>query len=190
MPGAMPATASTSATARTARYRAPANALTRAAALATAGQILTWNGAPAEVFYSASCGGRSESPGQVWPGADYPYMRSLPDDVHDEDVPWTFELTMPEAERILTGFGFEGRLRDVKVDDRNASGRASRLRLSGMQPGVIAGDQFRMAVGAARLRSTAFSIDQRGIDPSLYRPWLRARRRHVRDWCRPAGATG
>ena len=139
-----------------------ANALTRAAALATAGQVLTWNGAPAEVFYSASCGGRSESPGQVWPGADYPYMRSLPDDVHDEDVPWTFELTMPEAERILTGLGFEGRLRDVEVDDRNASGRASRLRLSGMQPGVIAGDQFRMAVGAARLRSTAFSIDQRG----------------------------
>ena len=139
-----------------------ANALTRAAALATAGQVLTWNGAPAEVFYSASCGGRSENPGQVWPGADYPYMRSLPDDVHDEDVPWTFELTLPDAERILRGQGFEGRLRDVEVEDRNASGRASRLRLSGMQPGVIAGDQFRMAVGPARLRSTAFSIDQRG----------------------------
>ena len=139
-----------------------ANALTRAAALATAGQVLTWNGAPAEVFYSASCGGRSENPGQVWPGADYPYMRSLPDDVHDEDMPWTFELTLPDAERILRGQGFEGRLRDVEIEDRNVSGRTSRLRLSGMQPGVIAGDQFRMAVGPARLRSTAFSIDQRG----------------------------
>jgi len=139
-----------------------ANALTRAAALATAGQVLTWRGAPAEVFYSASCGGRSESPGQVWPGADYPYMRSLPDDVHDDDVAWTFELTLQDAQRILASAGFEGRLRDVEVDDRNESGRAVRLRLSGMQPGVIAGDQFRMAVGPTRLRSTAFSIDQRG----------------------------
>ena len=139
-----------------------ANAATRAAALATAGQILTWRGAPAEVFYSASCGGRSENPGQVWPGADYPYMRSLPDDVHDEDVPWTFELTLQDAQRILSSAGFEGRLRDVDVDDRNDSGRVVRLRLSGMQPGVIAGDQFRMAVGPTRLRSTAFSIDPRG----------------------------
>jgi stage II sporulation protein D len=138
------------------------NALTRTAALATAGQILAWNGAPAEVFYSASCGGRSESPDQVWPGASYPYMRSAPDDVHDEDVPWTFDLTLQDAQRILTGLGFEGRLRDVDVDDRSASGRATRLRLSGMQPGVIAGDQFRLAVGAARVRSTAFSVEQRG----------------------------
>lgn len=138
-----------------------ANALTRLAALATAGQILTWEGAPAEVFYSASCGGRSESPGQVWPGADYPYMRSLPDDVHDEDMPWTFELTLADAQRILVAAGFAGRLRDVTVDDRNASGRATRLRVSGMRPDVIAGDQFRMAVGAARLRSTAFTIEER-----------------------------
>ena len=58
--------------------------------------------------------------------------------------------------------GFEGRLRDVDVDERSASGRATRLRLSGMQPNVIAGDQFRLAVGAARVRSTAFSVEQRG----------------------------
>jgi stage II sporulation protein D len=139
-----------------------ANALTRAAALGTARQVLTWKGEPAEVFYSASCGGRSEHPGQVWPGADYPYMRSAPDDVHDEDEPWTFELTLQDAQRVLVAAGFEGRLRGVEVDDRNASGRASRLRLSGMQPDVIAGDQFRLAVGAARLRSTAFSIERRG----------------------------
>ena len=139
-----------------------ANALTRAAALATAGQILTWKDEPAEVFYSASCGGWSESPELVWAGADYPYMRSAPDDVHDKDVPWTFDLPLQEAQRILAGIGFEGRLRDVDVDDRSASGRATRLHLSGMQPDVIAGDQFRLAVGAARVRSTAFSVEQRG----------------------------
>jgi stage II sporulation protein D len=139
-----------------------ANALTRAAALVTAGQVLTWNGSPAEVFYSASCGGRSETPDEVWPGADYPYMRSVPDDVHDEDEPWTFELTLEEAQRLLAGAGFGGRLRDVEIDDRNGSGRVTRLRLSGMQPEFVAGDHFRMVVGATRLRSTAFSVEQRG----------------------------
>lgn len=135
---------------------------TRLAALATAGQILTWKGAPAEVFYSASCGGRSESPDQVWPGADYPYMRSAPDDVHEDDRPWTLNLTLQDVQRILTNAGFRGRLKEVEVDDRSPSGRATRLRVSGLQPGVIAGDQFRAAVGPVRLRSTAFSVDRRG----------------------------
>ena len=42
------------------------NATTRRAALATAGQVLTYNGGVAEVFYSASCGGRSEDARMRW----------------------------------------------------------------------------------------------------------------------------
>lgn len=139
-----------------------ATAATRRAAMATAGQILTWNGAPAEVFYSASCGGYSESADQVWPGADYPYMRSAPDEVHDEDPPWTVDLTLQDIQSALASAGFRGRLSDVEVDDRSPSGRATRLRLTGLQPAVIAGDRFRAAIGGVKLRSTAFSIDRRG----------------------------
>ena len=139
-----------------------ADTATRRAAMATAGWILTWNGAPAEVFYSASCGGHSESADQVWPGADYPYMRSAPDEVHGDDPPWTFDLTLQEVQRALEGAGFRGRLSDVDVDDRSPSGRAIRLRVSGLRPAVIAGDQFRAAIGTLKLRSTAFSIDRRG----------------------------
>ena len=139
-----------------------ATAATRRAAMATAGQILTWNGAPAEVFYSASCGGHSESADQVWPGADYPYMPSAPDDVHEGDLPWTVDLMLEDVQRALAAAGFNGRLSDVEVDDRSPSGRAIRLRLPGLQPAVIAGDQFRTAIGTTILRSTAFSIDRRG----------------------------
>jgi len=67
-----------------------ANDNSRRAALATAHRVLTVNGAPAEVFYSASCGGRSEGAAQVWPGATFPYMQVVrDDDVHEDDVPWT-----------------------------------------------------------------------------------------------------
>jgi SpoIID/LytB domain protein len=140
----------------------PATAASRRAALATAGRILTYQGAPAEIFYSASCGGRSESAAEVWPRSDLPYLRSVEDDVHDEDEVWTLELTLDDVQRALRRNGFEGSLRDVEIDARSDSGRASRLELSGMRPGVIAGEQFRAAVGNVVLRSTAFSISRRG----------------------------
>ena len=139
-----------------------ATATARRAAMATAGQILTWNGVPAEVFYSASCGGHSESADHVWPGAKYPYMPSAPDDVHDGDPPWAVELTLQDVQRALAAAGFRGRLSDVEVNDRSPSGRAIRLRLPGLQPAVIAGNQFRAAIGTTILRSTSFSIDRRG----------------------------
>ena len=130
--------------------------------MATTGQILTWNGVPAELFYSASCGGYSETADYVWPGADHPYMRSAPDDVHDGDPPWAVDLTLQDLQRALAAAGFQGRLTDVEVDDRSPSGRAIRLRLSGLQPGVIAGAEFRAAIGTVKLRSTLFSIVRRG----------------------------
>jgi SpoIID/LytB domain protein len=135
----------------------------RRAAMTTAGRILTYRGSPAEVFYSASCGGRSESASAIWSGTDFPYLRTVADDVHDADEPWTLELPLVELQRALERAGFEGsRLRDVRVDAHTVSGRVKRLALPGLRPDAIAGDQFRMLVGATRLRSTAFSITRTG----------------------------
>src|SRR5688572_3555429 len=47
-------------------WRASATAASRRAVLATASLVLTYNGAPAEVFYSASCGGHTERAADVW----------------------------------------------------------------------------------------------------------------------------
>ena len=141
----------------------PSTPASRRAAMATAGQVLTWRGELAEVFYSASCGGRSERASEVWPGANYPYLVSREDDVCDNDPVWTVEFRLDEVRRVLQGIGFEGeRLKDVHVDGRTSSGRVARLRLSGLRPDVIAGDQFRLAVGATRLRSTAFDVEKDG----------------------------
>jgi stage II sporulation protein D (peptidoglycan lytic transglycosylase) len=141
----------------------PSTPTSRRAAMATVGRVLTWHGEIAEVFYSASCGGKSERAADVWPGATYPYLLSRPDDVCDEDPEWTVEFPIDEVRRVLRGVGFDGdRLRDVHVDARTSSGRVARLRLSGLQPDVIAGDQFRLAIGATRLRSTAFTVEKQG----------------------------
>jgi stage II sporulation protein D len=134
----------------------------RRAALESAGRILTYRGAPAEIFYSASCGGRTESAADVWPKANLPYLRSRDDDVHDDDEPWTLELSLDELEAVLQRNGYRGRLEDVEVASRTDSRRASRVKLEGMEPDEMAGDPFRLAIGAARLRSTAFSVSKRG----------------------------
>jgi stage II sporulation protein D len=139
----------------------------RRAALATAGQILTFAGRPAELFYSASCGGQSESASAVWPGAAYPYLVSAPDDVHADDVPWTLDLELSDIERTLQASGFAGRLTAIELDARSASGRVSRLRVNGMEPDVISGEEFRRAMGTITVKSTAFSVTRTGSGVQL-----------------------
>jgi SpoIID/LytB domain protein len=141
-----------------------ANDSSRRAALATAHRVLTVNGAPAEVFYSASCGGRSEGAAQVWPGATFPYMQVVrDDDVHEEDVPWTLDLTLDELRQALSRAGFGGGpLRSIEIDDVNPSGRVERLRVPGMRPDEITGPAFRDALGTTRMRSTAFALARQG----------------------------
>jgi SpoIID/LytB domain protein len=135
----------------------------RRAAMATAGRVLTVDGKPAELFYSASCGGRSEGAAQVWPGATFPYMQSVTDDdVHADDVPWTLDLTVAELQLAFGRAGFGGRLRDLDIVGRNASGRVNELRLDGLQPDAVAGTTFRDIIGTTRIRSTAFSLDRQG----------------------------
>jgi len=141
-----------------------ANDSSRRAALATAGRVLTLDGKPVEIFYSASCGGRSETAADVWPGGTrFPYLKSVVDDVHDDDVPWVLELTLEEIRQQLLKAGFGGdRLRDIDIDGRTHSGRVARLRLAGLRPDSVAGDPFRMAIGPRQLRSTAFSLTRDG----------------------------
>ena len=136
---------------------------TRRATLATAGRILTYNGRPAEVFYSASCGGRSESAEDVWPGAGYPYLTAAEDDVHEGDAVWMIELPLRRIQLALRRAGFEGRrLQRVEIEQRSASGRVTRLRLVGLRPDVIGGNEFRLAIGASELRSTLFEMSAGG----------------------------
>jgi SpoIID/LytB domain protein len=135
----------------------------RRATLASAGRILTYNGSPAEVFYSASCGGRSERASEIWPNANFPYLDSVADDVHGEDVPWSLTMSLRELQQALVSADVAaGRLTGLEVESRTVSGRAARVALTGMRPGTIAGDAFRAAIGTTTLRSTAFSLERQG----------------------------
>ncbi|MGE3955599.1 MAG: SpoIID/LytB domain-containing protein [Vicinamibacterales bacterium] len=140
---------------------------TERAALATAEQVLLYDGVPATVFYSASCGGRTEKPSNVWPTADDPPY--LP--IHDDDgcggfPAWSAELAIGDLQRALRAGGFTGTLRDVRVSAHNDAGRVARVALEGMAPAEITGQDLRMVVGRSlgfqHLQSTQFELRRRG----------------------------
>jgi len=105
-------------------YRA-ATPATRRAVLASAGLVLTYNGTPAEVFYSASCGGHTERASEVWAtGNQFPYLLGVDDDVHEGDPVWTLERSLDEVRDAVVRLGLRGRrLKDLRVDVRSGSGR-------------------------------------------------------------------
>jgi SpoIID/LytB domain protein len=138
----------------------------RAAAAATAGQVLVWRGAPASVYYTASCGGQTERPSSVWRGAeDPPYLPRRADSGCGGQPRWSADIAARDLERALRAAGWRGdRLRDLRVQARTGSGRVGVLSLRGMTPAEISGQDFRMAVGRALgwqlVKSTDFTLSR------------------------------
>ena len=145
-----------------------ATAATTRAAQTTAGRVLTRNGAIASVYYSASCGGRTEIPSNVWPGADDPpYLPSSADEACGGAPAWDAELDAADLWRAFRAAGFRGdRFRQMRIASRNSSGRVARLSLEGLTPQEISGQDLRVVVGRTlgwqHIKSTAFELRRQG----------------------------
>ena len=140
-----------------------ANSDTERAAEATAGLVLLNGDRPATIYYSASCGGRSEIPSAVWPGSpDPPHLPSREDDACRGFPAWSAELATADLQRALAAGGFRGTLRDIRIASRHPSGRVDKLTLDGMTPAQISGQELRMVVGPTlgwlRILSTSFEL--------------------------------
>jgi SpoIID/LytB domain protein len=140
----------------------------RAATARTSGQILVWHDAPAQVFYTASCGGMTERAADVWPGADdLAYLRPRRDRACNGEPHWASEIPAADLDRVLHAAGYKGSpLRDVKREGKTASGRVYSLRISGLVPDQITAQDFRTVVGRSLgwnlIKSTAFSVRRSG----------------------------
>jgi len=141
-----------------------ATAATDASATRTRGRLLLDGGNPASIYYTASCGGRTEVPSAVWPGAaDPPFLVSQRDTACGGGPTWSVELADGDLLRALHAGGFAGsRLRAMRVLARDPSGRVARLRLEGVTPSEISGQELRVAVGRTlgwqQIKSTAFDL--------------------------------
>jgi SpoIID/LytB domain protein len=118
------------------------------AARGTAGLVLFHGSDLAQVFYHASCGGRTERGVDVWPAiSDVPYLpsRSEPECASER---WETEVPAHDLERALAAAGRKGSpIRRIVVEARSRSGRVTRLRFDGVMPPEMTGEEFRLAVG-------------------------------------------
>ena len=144
-----------------------ASPATERAAQATAGRILIFKGRPASIYYSASCGGRSEVPSAVWPGFnDPPFLPSRRDEACEGEPEWSADIPAADLARAFQAAGYRGTLRRLHIESRNRSGRVSRLKLDGLSPDAVSGQGLRAVVGGVlgwqHIKSAAFNLKRRG----------------------------
>lgn len=89
----------------------------RAAVGDTTGEILIYQGSPAQALYSSTSGGRTRSVEDVFGTGSEPYLVAVESPGEDSPfVEWVFELSQPEMTRLLDEAGLlEGGLVDVET---------------------------------------------------------------------------
>lgn len=142
----------------------------RAAASATEGELLWYEGQPAATYYHRDCGGTTEAVEQAWPGTKAPYLRQLSDTfcIARGRSEWRSEITKEELRRALTTAGLRvpTKLQNLEIVSRTPSGRVARLRLTGPATLTVPADAFRLAVGRElgweRIRSDLYDVRPTG----------------------------
>jgi stage II sporulation protein D len=125
---------------------------TVAAVAATAGQIVTYNGAPAVTYFFASSGGYTENIEDAWPGATAePWLRGVPDPYDgaggDPYHRWTRQLSLTAATKDL-GRLVKGKLLAIKVTETGASPRIMEAKVTGTGGSTtVTGAQLQSAFG-------------------------------------------
>lgn len=142
-------------------------AMSHAAALATSGETLWFQGRPALAYFGKDCGGYTASPAEIWPGArPVPYLPAHPDlyCTRDGGHEWSSEIALSDLTATLAARGLAPPgWRNLTVAQRGPSGRAVMLRADST---AIPAEQFRLAVGESlgwdRIPSTWFEVRRQG----------------------------
>ncbi|MFP5255559.1 MAG: SpoIID/LytB domain-containing protein [Acidimicrobiia bacterium] len=127
-----------------------------AAVAATAGQVVTHQGALAAAVYSADAGGVSATTAEGFgtPDGVYPYLTTVRYDT-DNPLPWHLEVGFPD---VAARLGYPGSLTGVRVAEAGPSGRALVVALEGSAgERTVDGRRFARALG---LRSTRLTVSE------------------------------
>jgi stage II sporulation protein D len=142
-------------------FRETPSPAARAAADATAGEVLALGREPVEAYFHAACGGRTEG-GLAALGRDLPYLRPVECGRCERapGVRWTVRVPAAELGRAA-GLGAEATAARVLV--RSETGRAASVEVSaGGRRAALAGADLRRRLGWSRLPSLAFEVRRDG----------------------------
>ncbi|MDY7233207.1 SpoIID/LytB domain-containing protein [Hyalangium rubrum] len=126
---------------------------TRAAVEATRGEVLTYELAPIEAYFHASCGGRTES-GQAALQRDLPYLQAV--ECPCGKLPasrWSADVSEAELRSALSGSP-EG----LRIAGRTGTRRVSRVTTA--DGTTLDGARFRQRLGYTKLKSLDFEVEK------------------------------
>ncbi|MBI4776646.1 MAG: SpoIID/LytB domain-containing protein [Deltaproteobacteria bacterium] len=130
---------------------------------ATRGQILVYGGNPIMAYFHSNSGGQTTSAGAVW-SADVPYLNGVTDPFSRRapNNSWKDRLTLDMVQKKLSKGGYDvGAISSLEVAAWDASGRAKEIRIHHSRGiTVLSGNQFRLKVGAEKVRSTLFRLSR------------------------------
>jgi stage II sporulation protein D len=120
------------------------------AARESAGLVLSLDGRLAETSFHSTCGGKTTDSKSVW-GRSYPhltgnecgYCKASP------TYTWRAELPLADVENK-----FSQKISGIKILRSTKDGRVDLIELSGSKTQKISGHEFRMAIGAMKVKST------------------------------------
>jgi stage II sporulation protein D (peptidoglycan lytic transglycosylase) len=140
-----------------------------AAVSATAGQVLKYGDAFATVAYSSCCGGHTESSSDAWGAAPIPYLGGVVCTFcsASPNYRWSTTLSLEQIANGLSAYlATLGTLQDVRVMDRDPSGRARGFEIvTDRGSASVPGGAFRRAVGSRVLPSLLIERLDRGAAP-------------------------
>jgi stage II sporulation protein D len=141
------------------------------AARVTRGQVLQYQGALADPYFTACCGGSTEAAGNVWPDRAQPYLTSVHDSycLTSSHGAWKQTLTAVGLQRVLSEsmhLPTAIPLTDLSIEKRDSSGRALLLRAVAGAAWDVDANQFRYALdqrlGWEQIKSNLYTIQRQG----------------------------
>jgi stage II sporulation protein D len=140
----------------------------RAAAEATRGESLSYQGKPAAAFYNQNCGGTTAAGSETWSEVSEPYLSIHQDPfcLTTGGLRWKTTLTHAEIDKALRASSLQPPedWRGLEISSRNNSGRVRTLNFSGGNPPAfsLAGSSLRFAVnrvfGWNHIRSDLYDL--------------------------------
>jgi stage II sporulation protein D len=128
-----------------------------AAVAATAGRVLLFGGRYARLAYSSCCGGHTESSADLWGGTPVPYLSGVQCDwcAASPNFRWTANLLLSDVQsEFASELSGAQSLRGVRIDGRDASGRARAIALVSQNASVsIPAGTFWARIGNRVVRS-------------------------------------
>lgn len=141
-----------------------------AAVDATAGSVLSFAGAFAQIAYSSCCGGHTESAFDAWGSSAPPYLSGVTCTSCSDSPNYRWQRTLAFdaiGSRLSGSLATLGNLNDVRIAERDGSGRARTIELlTDRGSTVVSGSAFRRAVGSRVLPSLLLTDVQRAPDGS------------------------